>query len=515
MRTSPLPLLLLLLTSCGDSKSARSPEAGSGIDLAVTDLAVTDRAMPDRARPDSNVADAHVADAHAADRADVVPSDGAHTGAPPAPPTADPPPRPPSTADVAAASGLRWRRGLIHMHSVHSHDACDGNPKPDGQYDQQCLADLRFAICNARLDYLLLTDHPDSFDDVTFDEAVLFDSTLGDVLIKDDGGATIGNVAACPDGTTVLIAPGCESDLMPVLLRRRPDDPSFYGQRTVEGVLGLKAAGALVLQAHTEERTFEELDPIGLDGIEIYNLHANVNPRWHQLAEVLPDISRLLDARDRGPHPDLFMLAILRENRWAIETWNRLVTTRTMLGHAGSDIHQNLPPLVVPSDGERLDSYRRFTTWFANYLLVDAASAFDLDVVREALATGRNLVVFHLLGEPDGFDFSGRGQDGLRIEMGAERSFEAGLTLRVNVPKSVPAAELDVRLLQIVDDGEGVQSVVVAQGSSDFSYAVERPGVYRVEVHQTPIHLAPELGILADLLVRPTPWIYSNPIYVR
>jgi len=34
-------------------------------------------------------------------------------------------------------------------------------------------------------------------------------------------------------------------------------------------------------------------------------------------------------------------------------------------------------------------------------------------------------------------------------------------------------------------------------------------------VRQTPEHLRAALGSLADLLVRPTVWIYTNPIYVR
>ena len=55
----------------------------------------------------------------------------------------------------------------------------------------------------------------------------------------------------------------------------------------------------------------------------------------------------------------------------------------------------------------------------------------------------------------------------------------------------------------------------MAEGAGTLSIAVDTPGAYRVEVWITPEHHRAELGSLADLLVRPTPWIYSNPIYVR
>src|SRR5262245_46028500 len=42
------------------------------------------------------------------------------------------------------ARGFLDRRGLIHAHSVHSHDACDEMPKDDqGNYDEQCDRDFR------------------------------------------------------------------------------------------------------------------------------------------------------------------------------------------------------------------------------------------------------------------------------------------------------------------------------------------------------------------------------------
>jgi len=317
---------------------------------------------------------------------------------------------------------------------------------------------------------------------------------------------------------------------MPVMLTTPPADPAWYRARTPESVQALRAAGALVLHAHTEERTFDELWPLGLDGFELYNLHANVNPRWRQLPEVLPDLTRLIQARADGPHPDLALLALLRENPWALDTYDRFIARRRTLGVAGSDIHQNLPPaLFRTADGERLDSYRRLTRWFANYLLVRERS---LDGVREALAAGRAYAVFHLLGEPEGVEFTLTDASGARHEVGAEVAYVpwdaaggaaggGGLTLSFTPPRLPPGAALRARLLRARALGEpggdpaNTERVAVAEGTGALTFAVDAPGAYRVEVSITPEHLRGELGSLADLLVRPTPWIYSNPIYVR
>jgi len=517
MRVTCMSFVGLAFVACGDDESgarrlgadAAAQSADVGRPPAATDARApvrdADAPPPDTVAPPLD--------------ADAPPPDADAPPPPTAPPTRAPRPPPPDTATLTSPPGFVFARGLIHMHSVHSHDACDGDPKPGGAPNAPCLADLRAAVCRSRLDYMLLTDHPDSFTEVTFEEAVLHDASAGDTLLRDDAGGVIGGALACADGHRVLIAPGAESDLMPVMLRRPPETNDWYGNRSAASVEGLRGAGAVVLHAHTEERTFEELWPLGLDGFEIYNLHANVNPRWRQLAEVLPDIIQVLQAGPDGPHPDLSLLAALRENPWALDTWNRFIARRRTLGVAGSDIHQNLPAaLFRPTDGERLDSYRRMTTWFANYLLVPAVT---LDTLRDALLEGRAYVVFHLLGEPDGLDFALTDATGARHEVGSEVAFMPGLNLRLT-PPSVPGdSPIDVRLVRVrvadEADGDGPDTVVelVADGTGALDFAIDAPGAYRVEIRQTPEHLRAELGNLADLLVRPTIWIYSNPIYVR
>ena len=104
--------------------------------------------------------------------------------------------------------------------------------------------------------------------EVDFIEATLHDRAAGDQLIYNAEGVVIGNRLKCAEDHYVLIAPGTESELMPVMLTQKPEQSSWYSTRSSESVEGLRSSGAVVLHAHTEQRTFEELWPLGLDGFE-------------------------------------------------------------------------------------------------------------------------------------------------------------------------------------------------------------------------------------------------------
>ena len=74
------------------------------------------------------------------------------------------PGRPIDTAELPAVRGMREYRGIVHLHSYLSHDACDGHQRSDFT-DAQCLRDLREGICRTRQDFVYLTDHPAFFAD--------------------------------------------------------------------------------------------------------------------------------------------------------------------------------------------------------------------------------------------------------------------------------------------------------------------------------------------------------------
>ena len=98
-------------------------------------------------------------------------------------------------------------RGIVHLHSPYSHDACDGMPRSaTGVPNEPCLEHLRAALCTARIDYAALTDHDDSMADE--DYLALFHTRPGDAAVLDSSGAQIA------------------SRIGPALLRSSSDSPS-------------------------------------------------------------------------------------------------------------------------------------------------------------------------------------------------------------------------------------------------------------------------------------------------
>ena len=429
----------------------------------------------------------------------------------------------PPTSELGLRRGRSIARTTVHLHSPLSHDACDGEGWVDGALnDEVCLAHLREALCVLHLDAAMLTDHSPHVDEVSLEDALWL--AEGDERITNTGGDVMAGRIACPDGHRVLVTVGSENALMPIGLDRPPADPSdpdalraAYDRDGAEGAAAFHAAGALVWQAHTEGRTLEVLRPIGLDGLEIYNLHANLGPdirQEHLGLEPLSYLGALLDfaeERLRLP-PDLALLAFLSVNQPSLDRWDVLLSEgQRIAGTGGCDAHENTLGMML-GDGERGDSYRRMMIWLQNHLLVDDTSPAGID---DALAAGRLYVAFEVLGSPMGFDFVAD-DAGTIHEMGDDAP--VGATLRVTRPSlpagfpSDPPPVIAMRILRSTAEG----GVVVASGTgATLEHVTTEPGPYRAEVTIVPEHARAALGRRADSLIREVPWVYANPIFVR
>ena len=420
------------------------------------------------------------------------------------------------TPREANARGLLDRRGLIHAHSVFSHDACDGAPVDDaGVRDATCLDDFRRGLCQAQHDFVFLTDHRDAFDSVEFPEALLYSAARGDELLSRNG-EPVASWAACPDGSRALIMAGCEADMMPVGLEHHTAGRgSTYGSLTLAAMAEVRAAGAIPLVAHTEGYTVEQLSTLPLGGFEMYNLHANTILNGAIALELL---LMLHDTPQYLPHPDLALLPLVTEDPKYLSTWGSVLATgvhRTTT--MGTDCHRNTFSQLLP-DGERVDSYRRMMIGFSNHLLVRPAvdgTYTDVDL-KDALAAGRLYGVFEHLGYAQGFDYVAD-VGGAVHEMGEEVSAAASPHLKVTMPSvlNLDPAEappvLTVRLLVARSGGWDV--VATADGSID--HVVTQPGAYRAEVRMVPRHLKPYMGAYVNSFGEAERvWIYSNAIYV-
>lgn len=411
--------------------------------------------------------------------------------------------------------GFLDRRGLVHTHSVFSHDACDGVPH-DGEfnYDEQCRSDLRAALCETRHDFVFFTDHTDSFADNEYPDVLLFDETRGDQLVQHEGLSTA-NLSGCEATRPVLLMAGAEGTMMPIGLEQHvPARQETYNATSADAVSIFRQHGGIALVSHTEDWTPEQLIDLQLDGFEMFNLHANLFANVAAGAELIG----LIDDGGQGlPHPDLSIFPLWSEDEAYTSRWgsvlargHRRVTTM------GTDAHRNTFPQLLP-DGERVDSFRRMMLWFSNHVLVepDAEGRWDDRRLKHAVRAGRLYGVFEYLGYADGFDAHVEAGDevfeiGASIPLGsAPRVVATAPTVRALDPAAAQP-EITLHLMRAVEGG----FEEVASGESQLDYSPTEAGAYRVEVRMTPLHLEGLLGNYEDQRLEPRVWLYANPFYI-
>lgn len=417
--------------------------------------------------------------------------------------------------------GYHLARSIVHLHSPLSHDACDGEGWVDGALaDAGCLAHLREAACRLSMDVLFLTDHAPHMNELTIERALWIAD--GDEAIRGGDGSAIAARWACPGSShRTLVMVGSENAMMPIGLLRHPDAPpggleSVYDRDGAEAAAAFRAAGALVFYAHTESKTLDQIRASQPDGIEIYNLHANVGPDIRQQYlglepfSYVPMLLRFTQPR-HGLEPDLAILSFVSENEPSLRTWDTLLAEGMRLsGVGGCDAHENTFTMRMP-DGERGDSFRRMMVWQSQHLLVDGDGR---DEALEALARGRSYLAFEVLGTPIGFDF--RAESGVSItEMGEDIELGARLiVVRPSLPDDFPQAGPPAIRMRIMRAAAGGAIEVASGDGATLEYVAREAGAYRAEVRITPEHARPYLGSFAGELVRELVWVYSNPIHV-
>jgi hypothetical protein len=312
--------------------------------------AARDQRVSDVVQPQESSADlAFVSDSSQDGSDDGSPADGA-------PPDAPPP------------SPYKAARGLIHMHSIYSHDACDGEGFIAGKPNTKCLQELRDAICANDFDFVFLTDHPANMKDYTLVEDMLHDAVAGDQLVK-HGGVAIANRLACKGGAQPLVSVGFEAKhMMPLGLHALPATPELYDDVTdmtdlaklKKQVAGLKKLGAVVAMVHSEEADISAatIDAGGFEAMEWYNIHASILqlankdtlsfdpkniPQITKLLGKLIEVNSFMVGGTGSPHPDLSYLLLLDAlPPEGFEKWRTIIKKRPITGVLGSDIHRNV-----------------------------------------------------------------------------------------------------------------------------------------------------------------------------
>jgi hypothetical protein len=412
-------------------------------------------------------------------------------------------------------------RTSIHMHSYLSYDSCtEIDPA-------KCKSDLRSALCKNQIDFVALTDHPNHMAENEFSTLLL--QSPGDTPITENGNL-IGNQLNCPDSHSVLITAGFENELMPIGMSRHLTDnlaqrETLYTKRTPDIVSRLKKeTHALVMMPHTETKSkdIELLSQLNLDGIEIYNLHANVNPqmRAHDLGFTyfngLIDILVYWIDPSGQQEPDLAFLSFLKVSDVYARKWNGLIAKgHHVAGVGGNDAHQSLFPGTA-RDKDKIDSYRRLSRWVTNHFLIKQKSISE---IKDAIRSARGWVVFEGLGTPKNFEFYAQNSV-QNADLGESLPLIKDSTnLSIQLPRLHPSSPqsganplISVNLIRV--DPQGNETIVLSSEEPTINYPVQAPGAYRVEVMITPHHLKNYIGYRKNITDYPFKWIISNHIYI-
>jgi hypothetical protein len=251
------------------------------------------------------------------------------------------------------------------------------------------------------------------------------------------------------------------------------------------------AGRQLTLVAHPE--TFASWGAAQtFDGMEVYNLHADA-------ADARPLVLFFDGLWSYRAYPHLLWARFHDAPTENLRRWDELTRGgRRVVAVAGNDAHANVGLGLRKLDGEslfeiKLDPYERSFRVVRTHALVPRDRPLTEETLMEALAAGRAYVAFDLLADATGFRLTA--SDGSRrVSMGDEIALGAG---GVRLRAAAPVASRIVLLRDGAEVGE-------KEGTSAEWDVAER-GVYRVECY---------LPQLPEPLSR-TPWIISNPIYVR
>lgn len=438
----------------------------------------------------------------------------------------------PSTSELAHPRGLKIARTIVHAHSPYSYDACDKKGLIDGQPNLECLGHLREALCQNSIDAIFLSDHPEEMDRYSIEELLL--KKEGDNLIVNGSSLPYANsMSGCEKGYRPLIFAGFESKFLALgMTQHLSADQAVRRQKYNEESLSVRnelatTSEAIVLIPHTESRSDSVLQAVQPDGIEIYNVHANLDPKIRKTSLGVPPfqpVSKLLmyatDPYDKLD-PDYSFLHFLEVFPVYASKWNAVLAAGLKVaGWGGSDNHENTLPQKA-SDGERIDSHRRMTRLVTNHLLL---SSIDPPSVKSSLKSGRGYVVFEGLGTPNGFDFRGV-QAATTIEMGGTISMAGGAaTIEFKMPelylgssKIKDSPVFEVRLKRVTSSG--TEETLLVNSGANFSFSLPTVAAastsYRVEIDIVPLHLYGVLRTYRELARKTFPWLRSNPIYVQ
>jgi hypothetical protein len=347
--------------------------------------------------------------------------------------------------------------GVFHVHSAL------------GGHSTGTFEEIVRAAKDNRLAFVVMTEHPNAF--VNSAEATLRGTHEG-VLFA--GGSEL----ASSDGGRLFVVPGLSA----------PDPSSLQ-----DLVTRAKGEGRLAIVGYPEQVRDWQLK--GFDGVEVYNLYTNSK----RISYAMLFFDGLWSY---WGYPTMLFATFYERPGDNLKKWDEINAAggQRAFAFAGNDAHANVGLSFQDQTGDKLlqiklDPYERSFRIVRNHVLLRKGEALNAETLLAAMRDGHSFIAFDLFGDSSGFRFTADNGTDRRV-MGDEISIPAGGTVKLSSRSPVKCRTVFLR------DGQVAQEV---KDSTETTLAVERAGVYRVEVY---------LDQLGGFL-EGKPWIISNPIFVR
>jgi hypothetical protein len=352
----------------------------------------------------------------------------------------------------------------------------------------------------------------------------------GDATLSGPNGPYGNQMSGCTNGARPVLTVGFEGSVIALGMNQHIESTPEARHATYNAQGGnalssrLKTeADALVVVPHTESKELPWIKDLNPDAIEIYNFHANLDPKIRHkdlglpAFEKIPWILAYLIDPWNSLNADFSFMSFLEVHPIYSKKWNQLVTSGyPVTGVFGTDSHENVFKQRA-SDGERLDGHRRISRMMSNHVLV---STLSIDGVKAAIRSGRVFGVFEGLGSPVGMDFYAVSQSStagvgetLTLGAGSATFTIQAPRLHSNSPHDGDEPEIELYLKRLNTDGS--ESVLASSRGTTLTYSTSTLGAYRAEVQIKPNHLEGFLGDFSELKDKSYPWIIANPIYLQ
>ncbi len=347
--------------------------------------------------------------------------------------------------------------GVFHVHSAL------------GGHSTGTFEEIVRAAKTNRLAFVVMTEHPNAF--VNSAETTLRGAHEGVLFL---GGSEL----AASDGGRLFVVPGLAAH----------DTASLQ-----DLVTRAKGEGRLAFVGYPEQVRDWQLK--GYDGIEVYNLYTN-SKRINYAVLVFDGLWSYWS------YPGLLFATFYERPGDNLKKWDEINAAGQgrAFAVAGNDAHANVGLSFQEGTGDKLfdiklDPYERSFRVVRNHVLLRKGEPLNAESLLAALRGGHSFVAFDLFGDSTGFRFTADNGTDTRSK-GDEVQIPAGGAVRLASRSPAKCRTVFFR------DGQVVQEV---KDSTEATLAVDRAGVYRVEVYLDQLGSFPE----------GKPWIISNPIFVR